>query len=166
MAHMGIVKLPRVPCKGYFRVCYTFAMAFIQKNTLYIAWGTALLAVGGSLFFSNVLMYPPCVLCWWQRIFMYPQVIILGIAIMQKDMKVYRYALPLAIVGGLIAFFHNLVYLKIVPDSLAPCVNGVSCTTKFIEWFGFVTIPFLSLLAFVAIIIVLFIHKKAYANNQ
>lgn len=141
-------------------------MAFIKKNAVYIAWFVALAALCGSLFFSNVLMYPPCVLCWWQRIFMFPLVLILGIGIVKKDALVHRYALPLAVIGGLISVFHNLVYFKIVPDSLAPCVAGVSCTTKFIEWFGFVTIPFLALASFAVISIMLIIHKKSYANNQ
>jgi disulfide bond formation protein DsbB len=140
-------------------------MTFIKKNALYIAWFIALVAMCGSLFFSNVLGYPPCVLCWYQRIAIYPLVLILGVAIFKKDMKVYRYVLPLSIVGGLISVFHNLVYFKILPDAVAPCAFGVSCTTHFIEWFGFVTIPFLSLVAFIIITVLMFIQRKAYANN-
>ena len=139
-------------------------MSFIKKNSLYIAWFIALVAMCGSLFFSNVLLYPPCVLCWYQRIFMYPLVFILGVAIIKRDMKVYRYVLPLALIGGAISVFHNLLYWKIIPDALAPCQTGVSCTTHFIQWFGFVTIPFLSFCAFLVITIVMFIHKKTYGN--
>ena len=139
-------------------------MSFIRKNSLYLAWFVALVALCGSLFFSNVLGYPPCVLCWYQRILMYPLVLILGVGIVYKDAKVYRYVLPSAIVGWCISVFHNLLYWKIIPDALAPCKTGVSCTTHFIEWFGFVTIPFLAFTAFTLIIILMFIQRKTYAN--
>jgi len=140
-------------------------MQFIRKNSHYIAWFVALLAMGGSLFFSNVLGYPPCVLCWFQRIFTYPIVFILAVGIMHKDIKVYRYVLPLAFVGGAISIFHNLLYWKIIPDALAPCTTGVSCTTHFIQWFGFITIPFLSFLTYVLIIILMFAYKKYHAHE-
>ena len=154
-----------LPCKGRLPPWYTFLMSFIRKHSLYIAWFVALVAMCGSLFFSDVLGYPPCVLCWYQRIALYPMVLILGVAILKKEAKVHRYVLPLALVGGVISVFHNLLYYKILPDALAPCTAGVSCTTKFIEWFGFVTIPFLALVAFVLITILMFINRKAYANT-
>ncbi len=141
-------------------------MQCIKKHALYLAWAVSLAAMFGSLYFSNVRGFPPCVLCWYQRIFMYPLVFILGIAILKKDAKVYRYALPLAVIGWLIAAYHNLLYWKIIPDSLAPCVTGVSCTTKYIEWFGFVTIPFLSFLAFTAVILLMYRYKKNFYENK
>ncbi len=119
-----------------------------SKLALYAAWTTSLAAMLGSLFFSEVLKYPPCVLCWYQRILMYPLVAILAVGIMRRDKGVYLYVLPLSIVGLAISAYHNLLYYKIIPDSLAPCSVGVSCTTKFIEYFGFVTIPFMSFVAF------------------
>jgi disulfide bond formation protein DsbB len=140
-------------------------MQFLKKNSLYLAWFVSVVAMCGSLYFSNVLMYPPCVLCWAQRIFMYPLVFILGAAIIYRDTKIYRYVFPLVAVGGIISIFHNLLYFKIIPDTLAPCTTGVSCTTKFVEWFGFVTIPFLALVAFVLITILVFINKKSHART-
>ncbi len=137
----------------------------IKENSLYMAWGVALIAMLGSLFFSNVLGYPPCVLCWYQRITIYPLVIILAVALFYKDTKVYRTALPLAFIGLAINIYHNLLYYKILPESAAPCVQGVSCTTQYVNYFGFITIPFLSFVAFVLIIVLLFIHKKSYANQ-
>jgi disulfide bond formation protein DsbB len=115
---------------------------------IYLAWIQAIVATLGSLYFSEVMKFPPCVLCWYQRIFMYPLVFILAVGMVRKDKKIYTYVLPLSITGLLIAIYHNLLYYQIIPESMAPCVNGVSCTTKFIEWFGFITIPFLSLVAF------------------
>jgi len=91
---------------------------------------------------------------------MYPLVLILGVGILRKDKNVFDYALPLSIIGWLISVYHNLLYYKIIPESAAPCVAGVSCTTQFIEYFGFITIPFLSFLGFSIIIISLLIYRK------
>ncbi len=144
-------------------------MNFLQKNVLlvrktqalaYIAWIQALVSTAFSLYFSQILLLPPCILCWYQRIFMYPLTIILTIGILQKDRKVYRYVLPLSITGGLIAIYHNLLYYKILPESAAPCTLGISCTTKLIEWGGFITIPLLSLAAFSVITICMLVLKK------
>lgn len=126
-------------------------MRFLKNNALYISFAVALLATAGSLFFSEVLKFPPCVLCWYQRICMYPIAAILAIGIYTKDKGVAKYVLPFSVIGLLIAFYHNLLYYKILPESAAPCMLGVSCTTKQIEWFGFVTIPFLSLVGFAMI---------------
>lgn len=122
--------------------------SFLKKNVLYLAFGQSLIAMLGSLYFSEIAKYPPCVLCWYQRIAMYPLVAIFAVGILRKDKGVNFYAWPLIVVGWVIAFYHNLLYYNILPEAAAPCIQGVSCTTKFIEWFGFVTIPFLSLLAF------------------
>lgn len=133
------------------------------KQPLYptaAAWWMAMISMLGSLYFSDILKYPPCTLCWYQRIFMYPLVLILGIAIYRKDWSVWIYGLPLAIIGWLIAAYHNLLYYGILAESEATCQAGVSCTTKFIEYFGFVTIPFLSLMSFTAIIVLLLLTRR------
>lgn len=117
----------------------------------YVAFGQALLATLGSLYFSEIAGFPPCSLCWYQRICMYPIVILMAVGILRKDKNVVFYVLPLSLIGLGIALYHNLLYYKILPESAAPCVMGISCTTKYIEWFGFVTIPFLSLVAFAII---------------
>ena len=135
-------------------------MKIIKNHILYIAWAVSLIAMLVSLYFSNVRNFPPCVLCWYQRICMYPLVLILGVGILRKDKNVFDYALPLSIIGWLISVYHNLLYYKIIPESAAPCVAGVSCTTQFIEYFGFITIPFLSFLGFSIIIISLLIYRK------
>jgi disulfide bond formation protein DsbB len=138
---------------------------FLVKNYAYISWLTSLAALFGSLFFSEILHYPPCILCWYQRIFMYPLTILIPVGIMKKDKYLPYYILPLAILGALVAFYHNLLYYKIIPDTLSPCSLGVSCTTKFIEFFGFVTIPFLSLCAFSVIIISTWLNLKFKAKS-
>lgn len=130
------------------------------KAALYIAWIQAFVAMAGSLYFSEILRFPPCVLCWYQRITMYPLVFIIAVGILRKDKNMPIYALPLAVIGALIAAYHNLLYWKILPESQAPCLAGVSCTTQFIEYFGFITIPFLSLVAFIVIVAALIFVLK------
>lgn len=107
--------------------------------------------MAGSLFFSEVKDYLPCLLCWYQRICMYPLVIILAVGILRKDTRVYQYVLPFVAVGFLIALYHVLLYYNIFPESEQTCRAGVSCTTKYVEYLGFVTIPLLSFMAFTVI---------------
>jgi disulfide bond formation protein DsbB len=102
----------------------------------------------------------PCVLCWYQRIFMYPLVIIMAVGILRKDKGIYHYVLPLSNLGLIIALYHNLLYYKILPESVQPCVLGISCTTKQIEWLGFITIPLMSLTAFTVITVCMLFYRK------
>ncbi|MEI6327579.1 MAG: disulfide oxidoreductase [Candidatus Roizmanbacteria bacterium] len=118
-----------------------------------IAWIQAIVAMLGSLYFSDIRHYTPCVLCWYQRICMYPQVLILGIACFKKDINVLRYTIPLTMVGLVISLYHNLIYYKIISEGFVPCSAGASCTTKYFAYFGFVTIPLLSFIAFTVILI-------------
>lgn len=133
---------------------------FIKDNVLYIAWTTALVSMAGSLYFSDVLGFTPCVLCWYQRIAMYPLVLIIGIGIIKKDRHFYDYAIPLGMIGGVVAFYQNLLYYNIILEGFVPCVSGVSCLTRYIQLLGFADIPLLSLAAFVIITATLIIHKK------
>lgn len=120
---------------------------------LFFSWVVALLSTMGSLFFSEVMELPPCLLCWYQRICMYPLVLIYLSGLFPFDRKVFRYSLPLIVAGLGIAIYHNLLYYKILPESAAPCSQGISCTTVQIEWLGFITIPFLSFTAFLILFI-------------
>ena len=122
-----------------------------SNNLLRFSFILSLIATLGSLFFSEILKYPPCVLCWYQRICMYPLVLIFGAAIWGGDSKFHRYALPLLISGLIIAIYHNLLYYGIIPDSITPCTQGISCTSKQVEYLGFITIPLLSLASFILI---------------
>ncbi len=139
---------------------------FIQNNILYLAFTQPVIALFGSLYFSEVMKLPPCVLCWYQRIAMYPLVAIFIVGLMRKDKNVVWYALPLSIIGLVIAIYQNLLYYGILPESIQPCKIGVSCTTKFFEWFGFVTIPFLSLVAFTVITICLITFIKLNSEKN
>ncbi len=131
-----------------------------EKKYLYAIWIIAIGATLGSLFFSEVLGFTPCVLCWYQRIFWYPLVIILPIAINRADTTIRAYIYGLVIPGSIIALYHTLLNWHVIPETLAPCKAGVSCLTKYINWFGFINIPFLSLLGFLTILFILWKLKK------
>jgi disulfide bond formation protein DsbB len=133
---------------------------WIERILLYVAWIQAAAAMAGSLYFSEIAHFPPCLLCWYQRIVMYPLVAIIPVGILRRDKGLPLYVLPLSIIGMLIAGYHNLLYWKIIPESDAPCQLGVSCTSKFIEWFGFVTIPLLSFAAFTLITVCMILYWK------
>lgn len=127
---------------------------------LFICWMIASISTLGSLFFSEIMKFPPCVLCWYQRICLFPLVLILLTGLFSFDKSVVKFALPLAIAGWFIAFYHNLLYSGIIPESIQPCGKGVSCTEDYINLFGILTIPMLSLIAFSTIVILLFILKR------
>lgn len=119
---------------------------------VFLAWIIATASALGSLFFSNVMDFAPCVLCWYQRICLFPLVLILPIGLFPPDRRVVRYALPLVVVGWLLAAYHNLMHAGFIPEELQPCSKGVSCTEEYIELFGFLSIPLLALLAFSALL--------------
>lgn len=130
-------------------------------SLLFAAWLIAAVAAAGSLFFSYVMGFAPCVLCWYQRICLFPLVLILARGLFPFDRAAVKYALPVAAVGWLIAAYHNLVYFGIVPESLSPCSQGVSCKEEYVKLLGFLSIPLLSLLAFTALVgILAFLHRR------
>jgi disulfide bond formation protein DsbB len=122
---------------------------------LFLAWLIAAASALGALFFSEVMELAPCELCWWQRIFMFPLVLILPAGLFPLDPRVVRYALPLALAGWGFAVFHWLLVVGVIPKSAAPCVRGVPCSEVSFEWLGFVNIPLLSVLAFSTILVLL-----------
>jgi len=128
---------------------------------LFACWMIASVSTLGSLFFSEVMGFQPCVLCWYQRIAMYPLVLILPVGMFPIDLNVIRYALPLSLLGTLLALFHLLLVAGYIPESIEPCVQGVPCSEVQIEWFGFVTIPLLSGLSFLLITaLLILIHRR------
>jgi disulfide bond formation protein DsbB len=127
---------------------------------LYGAWLTAIMATLGSLYFSEIRGFIPCELCWYQRIAMYPLVLILGVATFQNDIGLKKIVLPMSIGGGLISLFHYLEQKVPGFAAIKPCANGVPCNAEYINWLGFITIPFLALTAFFLITIFTFLSWK------
>ncbi len=135
--------------------------AAFRPGLIHLAWAQALVATLGSLYFSQIMGLVPCVLCWYQRIAMYPLVLVLGVGILLRETRIKFYALPLSLIGLGIAIYHNLLYYGVLPESIAPCTTGVSCTTRQVEWLGFITIPLLALVAFAVISICLILADPA-----
>jgi disulfide bond formation protein DsbB len=130
------------------------------ENLLSIGWIASFIATLGSLYFSEIVQYTPCDLCWYQRIFMYPLVIILGIGIFKKDASSALYSLILSAIGGCISIYHySIQKIDILGENSVSC-GIVPCTGEYINWLGFITIPFLALVAFTIIFITsLLIYK-------
>jgi disulfide bond formation protein DsbB len=144
---------------------FTRCSQFFGRHEIMFAWIIALVSMIGSLIYSEVIGFPPCLLCWWQRVFIYPQVFILLIGIIRKDRMVAWYGIVLAFFGSIIALYHYLIEHAIL-DPLATCVaqGSVPCTAIYVNQFGYITIPMMSLTAcvliFVLLVHVLLTHKK------
>jgi len=133
----------------------------LRHIMLYVAWGQAIIATIGSLFFSEIMGYVPCSLCWYQRILMYPLVVVLAVGILRRDDGIRSYVLPLSGLGFAIALYHNLLYFGFIPeDTIRICTVGASCRTRWFEWFGFISIPQLSLIAFTVIIVAMLWYRR------
>jgi disulfide bond formation protein DsbB len=131
------------------------------ENHLFIAWAASFVSMLGSLYFSEIMDFIPCDLCWYQRILMYPLVVILGIAIYRKDYQIAFYSMILSAIGGTISIYHYAVQkIDFVGTHSASC-GIVPCTGEYINWLGFITIPFLALIGFTIIFITSFnIYRK------
>lgn len=133
----------------------------IGQNGLWFAWGIALIAMGGSLLYSDVIGLEPCLMCWFQRICMYPQVVLLGLAAYWKDSRIVRYALPLTAIGAALSTYHYSLQLGVNP--YAPCSAvgySVSCSDRFILNYGYITIPMMALTAFLLISLLLYLNYR------
>ena len=130
---------------------------------LFASWLLVATATLGSLFFSEVMELPPCSLCWAQRVFMFPLAIILLVGLLPFDPGVVRYALPLAAIGGLIALYHLLLQVGVIPESAAPCRQGISCSEAQLQVLGFLSIPMLSLLVFGSVTGLLWLLQRRHS---
>lgn len=123
---------------------------------LFTAWVLALVATLGALFVGEVMGQTPCVLCWYQRIAMFPLPVILGVGIYFGDKNGPFYSLPLAVSGALIAAYHTALFYGFIPESIRPCTaTGPSCSDAAMTIFGILPLPVLSLLTFAAIVFLL-----------
>jgi disulfide bond formation protein DsbB len=131
-----------------------------MNKPLFFSWITSLIATLGSLYFSEVLHYIPCTLCWYQRILMYPLTLLLGIAFYHGDRKVYQYVLPISFVGVFISAYHYSLQKIPFLQKFEMCTSGVPCSGEYINLLGFITIPFLALFAFSMITIMMLVLRK------
>ncbi|KAB2337083.1 disulfide bond formation protein B [Cytobacillus depressus] len=124
-----------------------------RESILFISWAASVIAMFGSLYFSEIRQYEPCTLCWYQRILMYPFVILLGMAVIRKDYRIAIYTMVLSGIGACISIYHySIQKVSFLADHAASC-GRVPCTGQYINWLGFITIPFLALIAFITIFI-------------
>jgi disulfide bond formation protein DsbB len=130
------------------------------EGLYYVAWLVALTATLGSLYFSEVRQFVPCTLCWYQRILMYPLVVILGVAAWRRDRGAVAYALPLSLLGLVVAGYHVLD--QKVPGFGFPgaCASGVPCDVAYVAYLGFITIPVLAATAFLIISVLLIVALR------
>lgn len=135
------------------------AIAARSSNTawmlVFAAWLVATVSTLGALFFGEVMKVPTCVLCWYQRICMFPLAIILPLGLFPFDARIVRYAFPLAVGGAGFALFHVLLVAGYIPEDVQPCTRGVPCSETYFELFGFITIPLLALAGFATVVALL-----------
>lgn len=135
---------------------------YFDKYLLSFAFIVALASLMGSLFYSEIALYEPCKLCWIERIFIYPQVVLLGIAAWKKDRGIALYSLALSLIGTAIISYHYLLEFGLVPS--LPCSAAdavVSCAKRYVLTFGYVTLPLMGLTAFLMIDICMFLVLNA-----
>jgi disulfide bond formation protein DsbB len=138
----------------------------VKEYSLYLAWVVSLVAVCGSLFFSDIMLFEPCKLCWFQRIFMYPLAILLGIACYKNDRRLAPYLLPFSIIGGCISLVHYAEQKIPALAKMLPCTVGIPCNGQYINWLGFITIPFLALIAFLLISCCLWLQIRTLKEEE
>jgi disulfide bond formation protein DsbB len=137
----------------------------LREASPFMALITAVIATAGSLYFSEVLGWVPCMLCWYQRIFMYPLTALLLIGILRRDLGLHWYILPLSLFGGGIALYHYLL-TKTFWFPPPTCASGVSCAVDYLDLLGFINIPFLALTAFVIISIMMAAHMLQLPGDE
>lgn len=136
-------------------------MKYRNTSLFYLAWIVSIVATLGSLYFSEVRGFIPCEMCWYQRILMYPLTLILGIAIFRSEYQMKWYVLPISIIGIVTASIHYMEQKIPGFGWVKPCAQGVPCNIEYINYMGFITIPFLSLTAFIIITVLLLFVKKS-----
>lgn len=133
----------------------------LSRPALWLAWLVALVATVGSLIYSEVIHFEPCRLCWYQRIAMYPMAIVLLVGAIRREAVVKFYALPLAVVGLGISAWHYLIQTFPSLSSSASCDPDVPCSAKYVDVFGFISIPFMAGAGFTLITVLLLLYVKA-----
>ena len=131
-------------------------------------WKAFALTVGGSaltLFYSEILGFAPCGLCWLQRVFLYPQVVLLGLALYKKDKNIVDYSIALSVAGGIVALYQH--YLQMGGEAVLPCpATGPSldCASRFLFEFGYITFPLMSATLFAFLIVLMLFVRRPFVK--
>ncbi len=140
-------------------------VAFLQEYGAQLAFGPALAAMLGSLYYSEIAGFAPCELCWYQRILMYPLTVIILVGIFNEDRMLPKYVLPLSITGMGVSTYHYLLQNHVFGGAQV-CSFGVSCSLRYVNIWGFVTIPFMALTAFTMITLLMLATNWAYNQED
>lgn len=135
-------------------------VSFMKRRGILIALVISTLATAGSLTYSDIIGYAPCTFCWFQRIFMYPQVLLMALALVVKDSAVKLYGLSLSLIGAAIAFFHYLGQIGVTNLPCSAVGISVSCTQRSVFQFGYITIPLMAFSAFLLIALILALSMR------
>jgi disulfide bond formation protein DsbB len=136
-------------------------VSLLKKYAIFLAFLVAASATLGSLVYSEVIGFEPCLLCWYQRVFMYPLGLMLWLAMYKKEKVIVDYVLSLSVVGAVIAAYHYLIQIGAAPEVACSAVGySVSCAENFVMQLGYITIPMMSLTAFLAIAILMTALRK------
>lgn len=137
------------------------ATRFVSSWAFLIAFLSTLTASAMTLFYSDVLGIEPCALCWWQRIFLYPQVVLFGLALFKRERSPFGidYAIILSLLGAAFALYHHA--LQTLPSGTLPCPSqGVSCAQRFVFEFGYITFPLMAFSLFMFLIVLMFFARS------
>lgn len=138
---------------------------FFGENALVFAFAVAFIATAGSLFYSEVIGFEPCKLCWFQRIFAYPQVVLLGLALWKRGYGIAPYGIALSVIGVVISAYHYLLQIGVAPPLPCSAVGySVDCSQRFVLQFGYITIPMMAITAF--LLIIFFLQTQKLYNNS
>jgi disulfide bond formation protein DsbB len=131
------------------------AVQIVAKYGLLFGFLVALVATLGSLYFSEIRRFIPCTLCWYQRILMYPLVVIFIVGLIERDRILPNYVLPFSLVGILVSGYHYALQNSVFSNAQT-CTIGIPCTVRYVNYLGFITIPFMALTAFTLISVAMF----------
>lgn len=141
----------------FFRTHTNTVLVFFERYTFIFGFMVGLGSVLISLFYSGVIGFPPCELCWMQRIFLYPQAVLFGMELWHRDRTIINHSIALAFIGSLVSMFH--IYIENGGASSLACATGtsteISCAIRYVYQFSYVTIPIMALTASVFIIFLL-----------
>ena len=153
---LGFIYTLALPDDGFSKA----VLAFVNKHANLLGFLISLAAMVSSLVYSDYIGYPPCLLCWYARTLFYPQVFMYALALKKRDRSVLDYSLVLTVLGMILTCYHFLT--DMFQYSPLPCtVNGVSCLTRYVYVYGFITIPFMGFIGFTMLFFTVLVAKNA-----
>ncbi|MFO0718744.1 MAG: disulfide bond formation protein B [Candidatus Paceibacterota bacterium] len=140
-------------------------ISFVGEHVLFLSFLVSLGGLIGSLVYSEVVGFTPCVLCWVQRLFLFPQVVLFGSALLWKDKNILRYTYRLSVLGALVGAYH--AFTNLGGKSLTPCTSmGGECSKIYVLEFGYITIPMMSLTIFIVLILMFIASKRKIRTSN